>query len=67
MFLDEGIVGLLLFMFWIWAVLDVISSDLATSWGKTPRWLFIDEICNHDGTEGAKGFFAWLDGMLERI
>ena len=29
------------------AVLDILSSDLATSWGKTPRWLFIDEICNH--------------------
>ena len=33
------------------AILDIISSDLATSWGKTPRWLFVDEICNHDDTE----------------
>ena len=46
------------------AILDVISSDLATSWGKTPRWLFVDEICNHDGTEGAKGF---VDALLTAL
>ena len=46
------------------AVLDVISSDLATSWGKTPRWLFIDEICNHDATEGARGF---VDALLTAL
>ena len=46
------------------AILDVISSDLATSWGKTPRWLFIDEICNHDGTETAKGF---VDALLTAL
>ena len=46
------------------AILDVISSDLATSWGKTPRWLFIDEICNHDATEGAKGF---VDALLTAL
>src|SRR6185437_8619734 len=42
------------------AVLDVIASDLATSWGKTPRWLFIDEIANHDETEASKGFIEAL-------
>lgn len=46
------------------AVLDVISADLATSWGKTPRWLFVDEFCNHDGTETAKGF---LDSLLTSL
>jgi Phage Terminase len=46
------------------AILDVISSDLATSWGKTPRWLFIDEICNHDDTETAKGF---VDALLTSL
>jgi Phage Terminase len=38
------------------AVLDVISSDLASSWGRTPRWLFIDEIANHDRGETAQTF-----------
>lgn len=42
------------------AVMDVISSDLASSWGRTPRWLFIDEICNHERNESAKGFIESL-------
>ncbi len=46
------------------AILDIISSDLATSWGKTPRWLFGDEVCNHDDTETAKGF---LDALLTSL
>jgi hypothetical protein len=46
------------------AVLDVISSDLATSWGKTPRWLFIDEIANHDSTDTAKSF---IDALLTSL
>jgi hypothetical protein len=46
------------------AILDVISSDLATSWGKTPRWLFIDEICNHDATDTARGF---VDALLTAL
>ena len=46
------------------AVLDVISSDLATAWGKTPRWLFIDEICNHDSTQTAQGF---IDALLTSL
>lgn len=42
------------------AVMDVISSDLASSWGRTPRLLFIDEICNHGRDESAKGFVESL-------
>jgi len=38
------------------AVLDVIAADLATSWGRTPRWLSVDEIANHGRTELAEGF-----------
>ena len=38
------------------AILDIISTDLATSWGKTPRWLYGDEVCNHDDTETRRGF-----------
>ena len=40
------------------AILDIISSDLATSWGKTPRWLFIDEIVQprrHRDGQGLRG------------
>lgn len=46
------------------AILDVISSDLSTSWGKTPRWLFVDEVANHDSTEVAKGF---IDSLLTSL
>lgn len=38
------------------AVLQVMSSELATSWGKTPFWLFVDEICNHDNTPPKEEF-----------
>ena len=42
MFLDEGIVGLLLLAFWIWALLDVISTD-ASACRNLPKsmWLLI--------------------------
>ena len=46
------------------AVLDVISSDLASSWGRTPRWLFIDEIANHDRGMTAQAF---IDAMLTSL
>lgn len=42
------------------AVLDVVSSDLSTAWGKTPRWVFIDEIANHDTTDTARSFVEAL-------
>jgi hypothetical protein len=42
------------------AVLDVVSSDLSTAWGKTPRWVFIDEIANHDTTDTARSFIEAL-------
>jgi hypothetical protein len=29
------------------AALTVISSDLSTSWGRTPAFLYVDEIANH--------------------
>jgi hypothetical protein len=49
------------------AMLDVISSDLATSWGKTPRWLFVDEISNHDTGEVARAFAdALLTSLVKR-
>ena len=49
------------------AVLDVISSELATSWGKTPRWLFIDEFCNHETGDMAKTFVtALLTSLIKR-
>ena len=49
------------------AVLDVLSSDLASSWGKTPRWVFLDEFPNHDDTETAEGFVnALLTSLPKR-
>ena len=49
------------------AVLDVLSAELATSWGKTPRWLFIDEICNHEANQRAKEFVdSLLTSMVKR-
>jgi hypothetical protein len=46
------------------AALDVISADLASSWGTTPRWLFIDEIANHDRGESAQQF---IDALLTAL
>jgi hypothetical protein len=49
------------------AVLDVVSSDLSSSWGKTPRWVFLDEFPNHDDTETAEGFVnALLTSLPKR-
>ena len=49
------------------AVLDVLSSELATSWGKTPRWLVIDEICNHESGERERTFItALLTSLIKR-
>jgi hypothetical protein len=42
------------------AELTVISADLASSWGRTPRWLFVDEIANHDRGESAQTFIESL-------
>jgi len=42
------------------AVLDILSSELASSWGKTPRWLFIDEICNHESGQRDRDFITSL-------
>ncbi len=55
MFLDEGIVGLLLFMFWIWAILDVISTDSAVA-RNLPKmtWLIIVIVLPDVGA------IAWL-------
>ena len=46
------------------AVLDVISADLATPWGRTPRWLSVDEICNHERGDLARGF---VDALLTSL
>ena len=55
MLLDEGVVGLLLFMFWIWAILDVISTDAAMT-RNLPKmtWLIIVVILPDIGA------IAWL-------
>ena len=55
MLLDEGVVGLLLFMFWIWAILDVISTDSAMT-RNMPKmtWLIIVVILPDIGA------IAWL-------
>lgn len=45
-------------------MLDVISSDLATSWGRTPRWLFVDEVCNHERGETSRSF---VDSLLTSL
>jgi phage terminase large subunit-like protein len=45
-------------------VLDVISSDLATSWGRTPRFLFVDEVANHPSAELAERF---IDSLLTAL
>ena len=42
MFLDEGIVGVLLLMFWIWALLDVIATDSSMCRNlPKPMWLLL--------------------------
>jgi hypothetical protein len=46
------------------AVLDVVSSDLATSWGRTPAWLILDEIANHPSAETAERF---ADSLLTAL
>lgn len=49
------------------AVLNVMSSELETSWGKTPLWVFIDEICNHDDTPDKKAFvMAYITALVKR-
>jgi hypothetical protein len=55
LFLDEGIVGLLLFMFWVWAILDVISTDSAMA-RNLPKmtWLIIVIVLPDIGA------IAWL-------
>jgi len=55
LFLDEGIVGLLLFMFWVWAILDVISTDSAVA-RNLPKmtWLIIVIVLPDIGA------IAWL-------
>lgn len=42
------------------AILNVLSSELAGSWGKTPRWLFVDEVCNHTATANKREFVTAL-------
>jgi hypothetical protein len=46
------------------ASLDVISADLAQSWGTTPKWLFIDEISNHEKTDSA---YQFVDSLLTAL
>lgn len=49
------------------AVLNVLSSELAGSWGKTPRWLFVDEVCNHTATSQKREFVtALVTALLKR-
>lgn len=48
------------------AVLDVLSSELAGSWGKTPFWVFVDEICNHDNTPPKEAFVKSLTTALPK-
>lgn len=49
------------------AILNVLSSELAGSWGKTPRWLFVDEVCNHTATGQKKEFItALVTALLKR-
>lgn len=49
------------------AVLDILSSELASAWGKTPRWLFVDEICNHESGQRDRDFItALLTALIKR-
>jgi len=49
------------------AVLEVISSELEGAWGKTPFWLFIDEVCNHGISERDWTFIdALITSMVKR-
>jgi len=42
MFLDEGLVGLVLLLFWIWALLDVISTDASMCRNlPKPMWIIL--------------------------
>jgi hypothetical protein len=41
--------------------LDVLSSDVSSAWGRTPSWLFVDEIANW-GTGDSARLFA--DALL---
>lgn len=36
--------------------LDVLSSDVSSAWGRTPSWLFVDEIANWGTGESARLF-----------
>ena len=42
------------------AQMDVLSSEAPGAWGKTPLWIFIDEICNHDNTTAKAGLVTSL-------
>jgi hypothetical protein len=42
------------------AVLEVLSSETAGAWGKTPLWLFIDEMCNHASDASSEAFVTAL-------
>jgi hypothetical protein len=47
--------------------LDIISSDLATSWGRTPAFVAVDEVANWDGAEGARTFAeSLLTSLVKR-
>lgn len=49
------------------AVLEVLSAELPGSWGKTPRWLFFDEFCNHEAGETARMFAeSLLTSLVKR-
>lgn len=49
------------------AELQVLSSELPGSWGKTPLWLFGDEICNHDNTAVKEEFLiSLLTSLIKR-
>jgi phage terminase large subunit-like protein len=48
-------------------VLDVLTADAASSWGLTPTWLVVDEICQWSGSAGARSFFEALSTSLPKV
>ncbi len=46
--------------------LDVLSADAASSWGLTPSWLVVDELCQWPETANAKSFWESLITSLPK-
>ena len=47
-------------------VLEVLSSDSATAFGRTPWWLVIDELCQWPATPDAQRFYEALSTALPK-